>query len=75
MTKRSSQHVVPKDGKWSVMRSGAKRASGTFQTQKEAVEHARKMAKDQGTELYIHGEDGRIRDRNSYGKDSHPPKG
>lgn len=75
MPKNSSQHVVPQGGKWKVVRSGASRASGTFDTQKEAVERARKLAKDQGAELYIHGEDGRIRDRSSYGKDPHPPKG
>ena len=28
-----------------------------------------------GTELYIHGRDGRIRERSSYGADPHPPKG
>jgi hypothetical protein len=25
--------------------------------------------------LYIHGQDGRIRERNSYGNDPYPPKG
>ena len=62
------QHVVPNGGKWSVRRSGSARASGTFSTQKEAIDRATGIAKNQGTELYIHGEDGRIRERNSYGK-------
>lgn len=69
------QHVVPNGGKWSVRKAGAERASGVFSTQKEAVERAREIAKNQGTELYIHGPDGRIRERSSFGKDSHPPKG
>ncbi|HQY45081.1 MAG TPA: DUF2188 domain-containing protein [Paracoccaceae bacterium] len=69
------QHVVPNGGKWSVRKAGAERASGVFQTQKEAVDRAREIAKNQGTELYVHGRDGRIRERSSFGKDPHPPKG
>ena len=69
------QHVVPSGGKWAVRRSGSERASGIFLTQDEAIERARQIAKNQGTELYIHGRDGRIRDRSSFGKDPHPPKG
>ena len=72
---QKGQHVVPGDGKWRVVRSGASRASGTYDTQQEAVDKARELAKNQQTELYIHGKDGRIRERNSYGNDPHPPKG
>ena len=69
------QHVVPKGGKWSVRKAGSSRATGTFATQKEAIERAREIAKNQRTELYIHGRDGRIRDRSSFGNDPYPPKG
>jgi uncharacterized protein YdaT len=69
------QHVVPNGDKWSVRRAGAARASGTYATQKEAVERATEIARNQKTELYIHGRDGRIRERNSYGDDPCPPKG
>ena len=69
------QHVVPRDGKWAVRRTGASRVSRKFDTQREAIEAARDMARRQGTDLYIYGQDGRIRERNSYGKDSFPPKG
>ncbi|CDZ49014.1 DUF2188 domain-containing protein [Neorhizobium galegae] len=72
---KKGQHVVPNGDKWSVRRAGASRASGTFGTQQEAIEKARDLAQSQGTELYIHGRDGRIRERNSYGKDPFPPKG
>ncbi|MBV8688323.1 MAG: DUF2188 domain-containing protein [Alphaproteobacteria bacterium] len=72
---KQGQHVVPNGQKWSVLRAGASRASGTFATQGEAVERARQLAREQRTELFIHGRDGRIRERNSYGKDPHPPKG
>jgi hypothetical protein len=72
---KKGQHVVPSGGKWSVVSAGAKRASGTFATQQEAIETARATAQRQGAELYIHGRDGRIRERNSFGRDPHPPKG
>jgi len=69
------QHVVPRNGKWSVRKAGSSRASGVFSTQKEAVAAGREIARNQGTELYIHGRDGRIRERDSYGNDPFPPKG
>lgn len=69
------QHVVPNGGKWSVRRAGASRVSGTFVTQQEAIERARELAKNQSTELYVHGRDGRIRERTSYGADPVPSKG
>lgn len=72
---RKGQHVVPNGGKWSVRKAGASRASNTFATQQEAIARGREIARAQGTELYIHGLDGRIRERNSYGNDPHPPKG
>lgn len=72
---KKGQHVVPSGGKWSVRTAGAARASGTFRTQQEAIGNAREKARKQGAELYIHGRDGRIRERNSFGRDPHPPKG
>jgi hypothetical protein len=72
---KAGQHVVPSGSKWSVRKAGASRASGTFMTQNEAITHARSVAQNQKTELFIHGRDGRIRERNSYGQDTHPPKG
>lgn len=72
---KKGQHVVPSGGKWAVRRSGSTRASGVFGTQKEALDDARERARRQGTELYVHGRDGRIRDRSSYGRDPFPPKG
>jgi hypothetical protein len=75
MTSRPGQHVVPSGGGWKVIRAGASRASGTYGTRTEAIQKARSLARAQGTELYIHGEDGRIQSRDSYGGDPHPPKG
>lgn len=75
MSKRG-QHVVPSgSGKWRVVRAGSTKASRTYGTQQEAIAKAREIAKKQKTELYIHGRDGRIRERDTYGKDPYPPKG
>lgn len=71
----NGKHVVPNPtGGWSVRNSGAARASRKFETQKEAVEFARDRARKEQGELYVHGRDGRIRERNSYGADPSPPK-
>ena len=72
---KKSQHVVPQSGKWAVRSAGAARASSVHSTQADAINAAKKIASNNGSELYIHGKDGRIRERNSYGADSHPPKG
>jgi len=33
------------------------------------------LAKNQRSEVLIHGKNGRIRERNTYGSDPYPPKG
>ena len=43
--------------------------------QREAIAAARETAMRQGSEMLIHGENGRIRERNTYGADPFPPKG
>ena len=55
-----NQHVVPNGDSWSVRRAGSSRASGVFKSKPEAIVAARGIAKNQGTDLFIHGEDGRI---------------
>ena len=72
---KKSQHVVPQSGRWAVRSTGAARASSVHPTQAEAITAATAIARNNKTELYIHGKDGRIRERNSYGTDPHPPKG
>lgn len=69
------QHVVPRDGAWAVRKTGSNRVTKTFGTQKEAITEARRLAREQRTELYIHSVDGRIRERETYGTDLYPPKG
>ena len=70
-----SKHVVPNpSGGWSVKNSGATRASKVFGTQQQAISYGRDSAKKSGTELYIHGRDGTIKNKNSYGNDPLPPR-
>lgn len=68
------QHVVPHDGQWQVKKAGAQKATKTFDTQNDAINYARNIAINQHTEVVIHGRDGKIRDKDSYGNDSCPPK-
>jgi Uncharacterized protein conserved in bacteria (DUF2188) len=72
---KNAQHVVPNGNGWSVRKSGSSKASNTYSTQSEAIDKATKVARNQKTELYIHGKDGRIRERNSYGNDPAQSKG
>lgn len=76
MTQKKGVHITPRDdGQWNVVRDGAQRASSVHPTQAEATGAGRDTARREKTELFIHGRDGRIRDRDSYGGDPHPPKG
>jgi uncharacterized protein YdaT len=72
---KNSQHVAPSTGGWSVRKAGASRASAVFKTQAEAIQRGREIAQNQKSELFIHGKDGRIRERSSFGNDNHPPEG
>lgn len=72
---RKSHHVVHNpDGGWSVVRGGSARATKTFDKKKPAIEYGRALAKSHRSEFFIHGRDGRISDRRSYGKDPFPPR-
>ena len=75
MSKGKNQHVVPHDNGWAVKGAGNSKATAVTPTQKEANQIATQIAKNQQSEVLIHGENGRIRERNSYGNDPFPPKG
>jgi len=67
-----NQHVVPQSGKWAVKGDGSKRASKIVSTRKEAIDVARRIARNQGVDVIIHGRDGKVWD--SYGHDPFPPR-
>lgn len=70
-----NQHVVPVNGKWGVKGEGNEKYTSLFPTQAEAIEKAREIARNQQSELFIHGRDGQIRARDSHGNDPFPPEG
>lgn len=71
-----NQHVVPNpNGGWSVKGAGNSRATVNTRTQREAIKIARNIARNQKTELIIHGRDGRIREKDTEGNDPFPPRG
>ncbi|WP_027309317.1 DUF2188 domain-containing protein [Caloramator sp. ALD01] len=71
-----NQHVTPHpDGGWQVKGEGNNKATKVTETKKEAIDIARQIAKNQESELIIHGKDGKIQNKDSYGNDPYPPKG
>ena len=76
MSKQKSHHVVPNpDGGWDVKKAGSERASKHSNTKQEAVEKGRQISQNQGTELYIHGKNGKIQQKDSHGNDPRKIKG
>ncbi len=72
-----NQHVVlhkSKGCKWAVKGEGEDYSS-FHKTQAEAIQVARDIARREKSELYIHGRDGKIRARDSYGNDPRSSKG
>jgi Uncharacterized protein conserved in bacteria (DUF2188) len=74
MTKGKPVHVVPHDDRWAVKREGNERATSLHGTQAQAEQAGRPIARADETEFFLHGRDGQIRERDSYGHDPNPPK-
>ena len=65
-----NQHVIPHPaGGWQVKGAGNTRATVRTSTQKQAINVAREISRNQHSELVIHRPDGRIRDKDSHGHD------
>ena len=70
-----NQYVVRRGDGWGVRGEGNSRLTGSFDTQREAIERGREIARNQGSELRIQGSDAKFREAWSYGNDPFPPKG
>ncbi len=72
----NQHHVVPNHtrGGWDVKRSGAERASIHTTTKAEAIKVGRIMSQRAGSELVVHGMNGRIQQKDSHGNDPCPPR-
>ena len=69
MSMRMNVHVVPsKGGSWKVKVAGKTGSVTRHSTQKAAIDEARSQAKSLGTDAMIHGRDGRVLARKSYGE-------
>lgn len=71
-----NQHVTPHpNGGWQVKGEGNSRATIRTTKQSDAIDRARIISRNQGSELVIHGANGQIREKDSHGRDPFPPKG
>lgn len=68
-------HVTKRGNGWAVQSTGSEKAAKITSTQKEAIEIGKSIAQNQQSELVIHGTDGKIREKNSYGNDPKSTKG
>jgi hypothetical protein len=66
---KKNQHVVKHNDGWAVKGAGNGKATKVTSTQQKAIQAATKIAKHQQSEVVIHGRDGKIRDKDSYGND------
>jgi len=71
---KKNVHVVKHNDGWAVKKEGNERASSVHRTQQEAIDVGRGAAKGERSELVIHGRDGKIRDKDSFGNDPCPPR-
>lgn len=69
-----NQWVVHHNNKWAARGEGNSRVTKTFNTQREAANHAREIAKNQKSEVIIQNRYGKIRSKDSYGNDPCPTK-
>jgi len=72
---KKNQHVVPHEKGWAVKGEGNERNTKIVPTQKEAINIAREIAKNQQSELVIHNKEGKIREKDSFGNDPRKIKG
>ena len=70
-----NQHVTAHDRGWAVTAEGASAPSAVCKTQSAAWEKAKSIARRERSEALLHGKDGRIRTRNTYGHDPERSKG
>ena len=65
------RHVVPdRRGGWSVHKTLTPTALRRFPTEQEALDYAARLAKRDGTPVYIHDYAGRVLRKETYGSES-----
>ena len=71
MARQHDVHTVTDGNKWTNKVGGQKR--GQHETQEEAAKAGRELARENKSEHHLHGRNGQIRERRSYGNDPYPP--
>lgn len=67
--------VMTHENGWQVKTDGAGKAAKVCTTQKECIDYGKQQAQRNNAELVIHGKNGQIREKNSYGNDPRNIKG
>jgi hypothetical protein len=76
MPKQGDVHVIRGNtGGWQVRIEGTARARSIHNTQTEAAKAGREIARRNRAELLVHGRDGKIRERSTFGHDPRRTKG
>jgi hypothetical protein len=75
MPKKGDVHVVPGQKGWRVEVEGSSGAVSTHSTQAVAAKAGRQVARSNESELLVHGRNGQIRQRNTYGNDPRRSQG
>jgi uncharacterized protein (TIGR02271 family) len=68
MAQKTAVHIELRGDEWAVVREGNTRATSNHPTQSEAAEIGRELARRDGTEFFLHGQDGQIREHRDYGE-------
>jgi Uncharacterized protein conserved in bacteria (DUF2188) len=75
MAKRLLVHVEVHQNGWTVIRESNERATSVHPTQAEAAKEGRDIARRDEIEFFLHAQDGRIREHDSYGEGGTAQKG
>lgn len=75
MTQRMRYHITRRpDGRWQGKAEGAERPSVVAETKAKAIEETVAIARRHApSQVFIHGENGRIQSERTYGADPYPP--
>ena len=66
MAHKAPVHIERKENGWAVVREGSGRATSIHPTQHQAAEAGRELARRDGTEFFLHAQDGRVREHRNY---------
>jgi hypothetical protein len=75
MAKRLLVHVEVHQNGWTVIRESNERATSVHPTQAEAAKEGRDIARRDEIDFFLHAQDGRIREHDSYGEGGTAQKG